>query len=103
MNQRDMDALYDAIIAYSGEAHRDFLPELIGKWKFRLDDEVQYADERAWIKDIFKPEVTYRTEERDKYPRFAPRKIAPTRNEELQAGDTDALDSFLAEFGNANK
>ena len=119
MNPRDMDAFYDAIIGYaearareshdrtwsfkadvaSSESSRNFAREILGKWKINQDDDVRYADERAWVKDIFKPETTCWTEERDRYPGFAPRRGRyPVRNEELQAGDTTELDSFLASF-----
>lgn len=120
MNPRGMDALYDAIKAYdwvrNGEANpystwrlkadiasseptsRDFARAILGKWKIDQDDDVRYADERAWVQDIFKSETTCWTEERDRYPGFAPRRSKPVRNEELQAGDTTELDSFLASF-----
>lgn len=118
MNPRDMDALYDAAAAYlevkarecqdrtwrfksdidSSESSRNFARELLGKWKISQDDDVRYADERAWVRDIFKPQTTCWTEERDRYPGFAPRRSTPIRNEELQAGDTTELDSFLSSF-----
>lgn len=113
MNPRDMDAFYDAAVAYmeakargardrtwcfkadaaSSESSRNFAREVLGKWEIDRD-----ADERAWVRDLFKPQPTCWTEERDKYPRFAPRRSKPVRNEVLQAGDTTELDSFLASF-----
>lgn len=119
VNPRDMDAFYDAATAYdwvrtgaanpdrawnlkadvaSSESSRDFARAVLGRWKINQDDDVRYADERAWVKDIFKAETTCWTEERDRYPGFAPRRSKPVRNEELQAGDTTELDSFLASF-----
>lgn len=108
MNPRDFDAFYDAIIGYAGAKAREnrsrtwqlknFARELPGKWKLNQDDDVRYADERAWVRDIFKPETTCWTEERDRYPGFAPRRNGFARSEELQAGDTAQLDSFLASF-----
>lgn len=120
MNPRDMDAFYDAIRAYTaaqvredqsrtwrvesdiaaGETYHDFARELLGRWKLDPDDDVRYADERAWITDAFKAELTYMTEERDRYPGFAPKrpKRKPVMHEDLQAGDTTELDSFLASF-----
>ena len=110
MNPRDIDAFYDAIKAYglvragttsresTEELNRDFARAILGRWKLDRDDDVRYADERAWVKDIFKAETTCWTEERDRYPGFAPRRSKPVRNEELQAGDTTELDGFLASF-----
>ena len=106
MNPRDMDALFDAIKAYdwvrNGETNPDstwnFTRTILGKWKIDQDDDVRYADERAWVKDIFKAETTCWTEESDRYPGFAPRRSKSVRNEELQTGDTTELDSFLASF-----
>lgn len=117
MNPRDMDAFYDAIMAYTktrvredqnrtwcvksdiatGETYRTFARELLGRWKLDPNDDVRYADERAWITDAFKAEPTCLTEERDKYPGFVPKR-KPVRHEDLQAGDTTQLDSFLGEF-----
>lgn len=114
MNPRDMDAFYDAAVAYmeakasgvrdrtwhfkadatSSESSRNFAREVLGKWKIDPD-----ADERAWVRDLFKQQPTCWTEERDRYPRFAPKRTNRySRNEELQLGDTTELDSFLAGF-----
>lgn len=119
VNPRDTDAFYDAVAAYdwvrtgaantdrtwnlkadvaSSESSRDFARAILGRWKLDQDDDVRYADERSWVRDIFKAETTCWTEERDRYPGFAPRRNKPVRNEELQAGDTTELDSFLANF-----
>ena len=110
MNPRDMDAFYDAIRAYdlvragstsresTDELNRDFARAILGRWKLDRDDDVRYADERSWVKDIFKAETTCLTEERDRYPVFAKLRSKPVINEELQAGDTTELDSFLASF-----
>lgn len=87
-----------ADIASSEPTSRDFARAILGRWKLDRDDDVRYADERSWVKDIFKAETTCWTEERDRYPGFAPRRSKPVRNEELQAGDTTELDSFLASF-----
>lgn len=114
MNPRDMDAYYDAFRVYTEAKIRED-PELLwavesdvtagktyrlGRWNLDQAEDVRYADERAWITDAFKAETTYLTEERDKYPGFAPKrpKRKPVRHEDLQAGDTAQLDSFLAGF-----
>lgn len=117
MNPRDTDAFYDAIKSYmksrvrenqsttwrvehdiaAGETYRDFSRELLGRWKLFQDEDARYADEREWITDAFKAEVTYLTEERDRYPGFAPKR-KKVRSEDLQAGDTTELDSFLLGF-----
>lgn len=86
MNPRDMDALLDS---WKSLGLRDFIQ----------DDDVRYTAEHAWIRDIFKSKLTCWTDERDRYPGFAPRRaVKSVRNEELQAGDTTELDSFLAGF-----
>lgn len=68
-------------------------------WKANPWDDELYADERMWITDIFEPKTTQYTEDRDRYPKFAPRRNnQQNRREELQVGDTTQLDSFLADF-----
>ena len=68
-------------------------------WKDDSLEEELYADERRWITDIFEPTTTQSTEERDRYPKFAPKRPnRSSRKEELQVGDTTQLDSFLAGF-----
>lgn len=67
-------------------------------WKDPFDDEGLYESERMWITDIFEPKTTQFTEERDKYPKFAPKRPCGQTREELQIGDTAQLDSFLAGF-----
>lgn len=109
MNPRDMDAFYDAITDYtkaqaredqsitwcvehgiaSGDTYRIFARKPIGEWIVDQDEDVRYADERSWITDAFKSDMTNST----RYP-----KRRPVRHEELQTGDTAQLDSFLAGF-----
>lgn len=105
MNPRDTDALYYALLTKtkdffdSQEAHHKFTRELLSEWEVTQDDDTRYADEHAWVKDIFESNPTCWTEERDKHPGFAPRRSRHhNRNEELQVGDTTQLDSFLAGF-----
>lgn len=120
MNPRDMDAFYDGLTTYdwvrtgaaanpdrtwsfkadvaSSESSQNFARAILGRWHLDQDDDIRYADERAWVKDIFKAETTCWTEERDRYPGFAPKRKPPVMREDLQAGDTEQLDSFLAGF-----
>ena len=68
-------------------------------WRDPFDDEELYESERMWMTDIFEPKTTQYTEDRDRYPKFAPkRNNQQNRREELQVGDTTQLDSFLADF-----
>lgn len=110
MNPRDMDAILDAIAAYNWAIPEEESPDrtwdlqvnnfarTLGRWNIDPHDDARYADEHAWVNDIFKPETTCWTEERDRYPGFAPRRQRQSRNEELKVGDTTQLDNFLSGF-----
>ena len=80
------------------EKPRNFAMDIIGRRKSGWDYDLLYVDEHSWVRDIFKSETTNWTEERDRHPKFAPRRNKSIRNHELHAGDTAELDSFLANF-----
>lgn len=80
------------------ESPHDFAMDIIGRRKSGWDYDLLYIDEHSWVRDIFKSETTHWTEERDKHPKFAPRRNKSIRNQELHAGDTAEIDNFLANF-----
>lgn len=114
MNPRNMDALYDAILAYTeAKSERDanipwikydvassespgYLSKDMGIWNTSFE-----AAHNAWLKDIFEGKVTYRTDERERRGAVLHRTGSyPIRkfDSDLQVGDTTELDSFLASF-----
>lgn len=118
MNPRDMDAFYDAILAYTeAKSERDadipwikydvassespgYLRKDLGIWNTSLEDDPHTAS-NAWLKDIFESKVTYRTDERERRGSVLHRSGSyPIRkfDSDLQVGDTTELDSFLASF-----
>lgn len=84
--------------AFNETSLRNFVMDIIGRRRSGWDYDLLYVDEHSWVRDIFKSETTRWTEERDRHPKFAPRRNKAIRNQELHAGDTSELDSFLANF-----